>query len=274
MSSGSASAIAPPPRSAGTRHQAYYLDTYYQLPFNQGAMQKRSSDSLEFRVRHMQSFFGLEVNGQLDSETLEMMKQPRCGVPDVAEYNFFPRKIKWPRYSLTYRVINYTPDLTVEEVDQAIQEAFKVWSDVTPLHFTRLPHGFADIIISFGKHGDFFPFDGPSGQLAHAFPPGENTGGDTHFDEDETWTNDSRGVITFNLFAVAAHEFGHALGLEHSSNPESLMYPLYTYTGMRDVLLNEDDVEGIQALYGMILRKNVGKQPSNLILNLLHLFWQ
>ncbi|XP_054830430.1 collagenase 3-like [Eublepharis macularius] len=209
----------------------------------------------------MQSFFGLDANGQLDTETLELMKQPRCGVPDVAGYNFFPRKIKWPTRKLTYRIVNYTLDLSHEETDQAIQEAFQVWSDVTPLCFTRISSGSADIVISFGKkdHGDFFPFDGPLGQLAHAFPPGDNIGGDVHFDDDETWTSDSRA---FNLFAVAAHEFGHALGLEHSSNPRALMYPLYTYRGLKDFVLPEDDVEGIQALYGPRTRTVSSETPN------------
>ncbi|PIO14357.1 hypothetical protein AB205_0135050 [Aquarana catesbeiana] len=140
----------------------------------------------------MQSFFGLEVTGKLDEETLDIMKQPRCGVPDIGEYNFFPRKLKWPRLNITYRINNYTPDLPHADVDRAIKKAFKVWSDVTPLNFTRLRSGTADIMISFGRkeHGDFYPFDGPNGLLAHAFPPGEKLGGDTHFDDDEHFTND------------------------------------------------------------------------------------
>lgn len=41
---------------------------------------------------------------------------------------------------------------------------------------------------------------------------------------------------------------GHALGMSHSSDPGALMYPVYSYsTGYP---LSEDDVEGIQALYG------------------------
>lgn len=55
--------------------------------------------------------------------------------------------------ALVKRIMRYTPDMDISLVDDAFARAFKVWSDVTPLTFTRLFDGTADIMISFGKAG-------------------------------------------------------------------------------------------------------------------------
>lgn len=75
--------------------------------------------------------------------------------------------------------------------------ALKVWSDITPLNFHEVAGSTADIQIDFSKadHNDPYPFDGPGGTVAHAFLPGDHRiAGDTHFDDDESWTFRSSGV--------------------------------------------------------------------------------
>ncbi|KAM7374845.1 hypothetical protein PAMP_007480 [Pampus punctatissimus] len=153
-------------------------------------------DSYEDTLRKMQEFFGLEVTGQLDSNTLQVMARPRCGFTDVASYAHFDGQPKWEKTVVTYRITAYTLDLSQSEVDATIAKALKLYSDVIPLDFRQIYSGIADIMIMFKAqdHGDFSPFDGESGVLAHAFSPGEGRGGDTHFDEDENWTLTSTGV--------------------------------------------------------------------------------
>lgn len=56
-------------------------------------------------------------------------------------------------------------------------------------------------------------------------------------------------LLGTSLFAVAAHEFGHSLGLSHSSVEGALMYPWYQ-GNKYNFQLPEDDRLGIQHMYG------------------------
>ncbi|XP_006000312.1 72 kDa type IV collagenase [Latimeria chalumnae] len=162
-----------------------YLNKFYGCP-----QDSCNLFVLKDTLKKMQKFFKLPETGELDQNTVETMRKPRCGNPDVGNYNFFPRRPKWEKNDVTYRILGYTPDLDTETIDDAFARAFQVWSDFTPLKFRRIQDGEADIMINFGRweHGDGYPFDGKDGLLAHAFAPGQGVGGDSHFDDDEQWT--------------------------------------------------------------------------------------
>ncbi|XP_064501233.1 stromelysin-1-like [Pseudopipra pipra] len=248
----SAFPAVPEKKEEDTQFAKKYLESFYDFKEEKSSLFKaKNLNHMADKIREMQSFFGLEVTGELNHKTLDMMKQPRCGIPDVRSYSTFPYSPKWKKEDVTYRILNYTPDMLQADVEEAIAKAFQLWSSVTPLRFTRVYSGQADIMISFaaGFHGDFYSFDGPGGTLAHAYPPGSGIGGDAHFDEDENWTKFTT-YSGYNLFLVAAHELGHSLGLGHSNVFGALMYPIYMAKDTRDYQLHQDDIDGIQALYG------------------------
>lgn len=82
-----------------------YLDKYYTKKGGHqvGEMVSRGSNSMVKKIKELQAFFGLQVTGKLDRSTMDVIKRPRCGVPDVANYRLFPGEPKWKKNTLTYR---------------------------------------------------------------------------------------------------------------------------------------------------------------------------
>lgn len=138
----------------------------------------------------------------------------------------------------------------------AITAAFAAWSAVADLTFIEVADdgaAFNTAVPDAGVRGNIrlggHAFDGAGGTLAHGFYPpanGATAAGDIHFDTGDAWKIGFGGP-GFDIFQVAAHELGHAIGLDHTGVPASLMNPFYTeaFSGPQ-----ADDIAGAVFIYG------------------------
>lgn len=235
----------------------------------------RTDEQLKEAIRNLQGFAGIPRTGKLDGRTMNLMRRPRCGVADPQwggrrQRRYAVHGQKWSYTNLTWSLrTRYANGLDHGRTRYDLYKALSVWSDHSKLTFREINSDNADILIYFekGYHGDGYPFDGKGQVLAHAFFPGSGRGGDVHFDIEEHWQltgdGENNGERT-SLLSVAAHEFGHSLGLAHSSVPGALMYPWYQGFGI--VELHDDDKLAIQQLYGAREKqwgKNVGYRPDH-----------
>lgn len=138
-----------------------------------------------------------------------------------------------------------------ETWQNVLRRAAQTWSNVTNLNVGLV----ADQGQAFGasgptqgdkRFGDIriggLPMTGS--EMAVSTPPATSVAGTFSGD---IFINTSATYTPLTLYAVALHEFGHAFGLDHSTDPASVMYS--NLNGQRN--LTTGDVAAIRNLYGL-----------------------
>ena len=130
--------------------------------------------------------------------------------------------------------------LSFDRAKSLFVNALSTWSQYAPLNFQEIqdPGAGDRVDIYVQSRG----IDGQGGTLAFAYFP---TVGDITFDNTERWNNDK-------FLETAVHELGHSLGLDHEGDVDAIMNPVLNnrFAGSNNPFLLQDDVNGIQNLYG------------------------
>ena len=190
--------------TAGVRYLVKYG---YLKSLNTGSSHSKSDISKA--LKRFQQFSNIQATGTFDKQTKTKMVQIRCGLPDVVltindaarKKRFAVQGSKWHVTNLKYTFQNFGADLKQKEVRRAFATAARLWSEVTQISLTESGSSSADIRVKFAQyvHGDHHPFDGPGGEIAHAFFPQY---GDIHLDDSETFTVDNDNPLGIDLVQV------------------------------------------------------------------------
>jgi hypothetical protein len=155
-------------------------------------------------------------------------------------------------YSNLFATFNGHPGWTTATWEKQILRAAAAWAQETNINFAVVPDNGAPIGSGSYQQGDpnmgdirigGYNFGSSTLATANMPPPVNNysIAGDITFNTGQPFNIG----CTYDLFSVAAHEFGHALGLYHSSYCTAVMYPTYLMKSG----LGSDDVAGIRNIY-------------------------
>ena len=93
-------------------------------------------------VKKFQKYFHLPETGEVDEDTLNLMKKPRCGDPDVEDeesrFKRYDAVRSWSKTTFTYYIQYSGQDLSEADQQRALDDAFQKWKNAcNALSFTR-----------------------------------------------------------------------------------------------------------------------------------------
>jgi Matrixin/Putative peptidoglycan binding domain len=243
---------AAPGLKRGDRHPAVeeaqrLLEHYGYLPRGEaetGLIDNPTSEALSAYER----FHSLPETGDFDPAVRDLMRYPRCGLPDLNNGIAFALQTPLHHLELTFAFGQGTADLEGDLEFGAVKRAFGTWATTDHFAFYEV-EGDAqhDFMVSWSTSAHDFPM----GELANATLPTEEPHQRILFnDPGYNWALHNSFIYAVDVESVALHEIGHLLGLDHSNVPDSVMWPSQPIDGSLRRKLYRDDLNAIDALYG------------------------
>jgi hypothetical protein len=166
---------------------------------------------------------------------------------------------KWNTASVSYYINNTNLDLPGSAVDAAVRAGADAWFQQTTANFSFSYAGPSALTTNGMDNLNVVMFRNSSSGSAIATTYYWYSG-NTMIDADIVFwdgafrffsgTSGCTGGSAFYIEDIAAHEFGHALGLGHSASTAATMYPSVSSCNQSNRMLDADDISGVVALYG------------------------
>ncbi|KEH27772.1 putative macrophage elastase [Medicago truncatula] len=238
-------------------------------------------------IKTYQQFFNLQVTGHLNTETLQQFSFPRCGIPDMKyEYGFhdgsnvsFPKGNKWFPKGTKKLTYGFLPDNRIPiDIIKVFRNAFTRWSQTTRvLNFSETT-SYEDAEIKIGfyniNYNDAVDDVVVSDSFISLKLDSNVKSGMLRLNGSKSWVLPTYTKFwdwqfqQFDLLTAVMHQIGHLLGLDHSSDKESIMYPTILPWQQRKVQITESDNLAIQQLYSSSTKANANSHYSGLFASL------